>query len=151
MGARHVRAVVLLLDEAHFKHLGDGRLRVLGLLGLVPGLAQLLLELGNSLDLGLLGEPLSLLHVAKLFHLNLSSPPLAAYLQEGGRVALLGRDRGRAPDDSQDVRINGNVKILILRQLLIADAHLILDEFSEFLADNTVADINDPLDKEENK
>ena len=52
--ARHEGPVLLLLYETNLQHLGDGCLGVLGFLGLLLSLAELLLKLGYPLELGLL-------------------------------------------------------------------------------------------------
>ena len=110
--ARPVAAVGVLHDEAGGEHLLDGLGVVVLPVGLPLGLPELGLQLGDDGPARLgLGLPILLL-LLELLQLGAGPPTLAANLEQGGRVSLLGRHGGGVEDDRHDLRVHLDVEVV---------------------------------------
>ena len=114
-------------------------------LELTLALTELLLKLAYSLiPLLNLVQSRGLLH-PELFDLRPGPPPLASNLEQVGRAASARRYGRGGLDDCEDLRVDLNVEILTLGQLLVSLVHLLFDKVCDRTANDRVADVEDPL------
>jgi hypothetical protein len=81
----------------------------------------------------------------QLCELGFGAATLAANLQKPDRAALVNGDGGRVPDDIQNLGVNADVQVVLLRKLSVALVTLVPNEVADAFSEHGVADIDHPL------
>ena len=140
-----IGAVLLLNQSTCLEHLADEILRLLSCLKLDLALGQLRLQ---GQDPSILVEQrleLVLLHGVELVDLRPGPATLIIYAAKMDCVTWLGRDdRGRL-DDLEDLGVNRNVHVLSVGHGLVTRGDLFFDKLSKWIANHSVADVQNPL------
>ena len=112
-----------------------------GSLILALALVELTLEIVDLLILFKDRIQLVLLEATILLHLCLGATTLTTNLEQVSRVASLRRDGSGALDDLEYLRVDGDVQIVSIGQLLVASLDALANKLSERLTNDGVANV----------
>ena len=146
-----VGAVLLLNQSTCFKHLTYKILCLLSCLKLTLTLSQLPFQCFDSFVFSKVSLELAFLQRLELVNLRLCASTFRSCLTKHGRISLLRRDGCGITNDFQKLRVYLYVEILTHSQRLIPFIHLLFHEVCELTADDSVANVYEPLKESEDQ